>query len=333
MIKFGAIFLLLLSVLSVTAQDIHFTQWMHAPHTYSPAETGDFDGQHRFFANHRNQWSSVTVPFKTFAFMADSRYWTKNQNIGLSGGLIYDVTGDSKFSTTSLLTAASYRFKLPNNRGSLSFGAQPSLTQKKIDLSQLSFDDQFNGNYYDPSIATNEKLPRTSRWYFDVALGVQSTIKINPKNTVEIGASLYNVLKPKQSFFNDDVIRLDRRYNGFLRLNRGISKKLVLQPGILFSSQGKFSSLNIGANLYYDISESKFLKQTLFAGFYGRTKDSGDLILGMEYGNWTFAGSYDFNFSDLVPASNYRGGFELAVIYIIRKEIKRPEYKSCPSYL
>ena len=319
--------------LQLPAQDIHFTQWFHAPHSYSPAETGDFDGKHRFIVNHRNQWSSVTVPFQTFAIYADSRYWTKNHNLGLNGGIIYDVTGDSKFTTTILNSGASYQLKLPKKIGSLTFGIQPSFTQKKIDLTKLSFDNQFNGNVYDQNLPTNENLPRVSRWYFDMAAGIQGNVKLNPLNILEIGFSCFNLLSPKQSFFNEDDIRLDRRYNGFLRLNRALNPKMVIQPGILYSVQGTFSSLNLGANLYFDISQSKYLKQSLFAGIYGRTKDSGDLIIGLEYGNWTFAGSYDFNFSDLVPASNYRGGFELAIIYIIRNELKRPEYKTCPSYL
>lgn len=326
-------FSFLLISLCSHGQDIHFTQWMHAPHTYSPAETGDFDGQHRFIANRRSQWSSVTVPFRTFSIMADSRFWTKNHNLGLGGGIIYDVTGDSRFTTAKIHAGASYFINLPQKKGAFTIGVQPSFTQKKIDMKDLYFDEQFNGNYYDPNLPNSEKLYTTSRWYFDFAAGIQGQLKLNANNLLELGFSLYNILQPNQSFFNELDIPLDIRTNGFMRLNRGIGKKLVIQPGVLYSKQGKFQSLNIGANFYYDISQSKFLKQTLFAGLYGRTKDSGDLIIGMEYGNWTFAFSYDINFSDLVPASNYRGGYEIGIIYILRKELKRPEYKTCPSYL
>jgi type IX secretion system PorP/SprF family membrane protein len=316
------------------SQDIHFTQWMHAPHTYNPAEVGNFNGTHRFHANHRNQWYSVTVPFKTYAIMADSKGLTKNKNLGLGTSVLYDVEGDSKFSTTVFNLAGSYTLKLPGDSvGEITIGVQPSMTQKKLDLTKLNFDNQYNGNFFDPNIAVSESLQRLSRWYFDLALGARGKVIFNQKNYLELGISAYNLLQPKQSFFDAQGVRLDPRLNGIIKLNHQLNEKVLIQPGFLFSKQGKFSSYNLGVNVYYDISTSKYLTQKVFGGIYGRTRDAGDLIVGMVYGDWTVAGSYDFNFSTLVPASNYQGGFEIAVIYIVSKPHKRPAYKSCPPYL
>lgn len=316
------------------AQDIHFTQWMHSPHTYNPAEIGNFNGDHRFHANHRNQWYTVTVPFRTFAIMGDSRSLINVNNLGLGASVLYDVEGDSKFSTTVFNLGGSYAIKLPRDKGSeVSFGVQPSMTQKKLDLTKLNFDNQFNGNYFDGNIPISENLQRLSRWYFDVAVGARGKLIMNDKSYWELGFSAYNLLQPKQSFFDAQGVRLDPRYNATVKLNHRINKKVLIQPGFMMSDQGTFSSYNIGANLYYDISESKYLKQKIFGGIYGRTRDAGNIIAGMMYGDWTVAGSYDFNFSTLVPASGYQGGFEIAVIYIVRKPLERPAYKSCPPYL
>jgi len=330
------IILLLIFALNIqgNAQDIHFTQWMLAPHTYNPAETGNFDGDHRFHTNHRNQWYSVTVPFRTYAIMADSKALTNDKDFGLGTSILYDVEGDSKFSTTIFNLSASYNLKLPGDSvGEISFGIQPSMTQKKLDLTKLNFDNQFNGNYFDPEIPISESLQRLSRWYFDVAIGGRADVRINSKNDFEIGFSAYNLLQPNQSFFNANGVRLDPRYNGIVKLNHQLNSKVVVQPGFLMSMQGTFSSYNLGVNVYYDISTSKYLTQKLFGGLYARTKDAGDIIAGMIYGNWTVAGSYDFNFSSLVPASGFQGGFEIAIVYIVRKPLKRPAYKSCPPYL
>lgn len=316
------------------AQDIHFTQWMHAPHTYNPAEVGNFDGAHRFHANHRNQWYSVTVPFRTYTIMADSRALTKNKNIGLGTSILYDVEGDSKFSTTIFNVAGSYSLKLPGDSvGEITFAVQPSMTQKKLDLTKLNFDNQFNGNFFDPNIPVSESLTRLSRWYFDLALGGRAKVILNHKNDLEFGFSAYNLLQPKQSFFDAQGVRLDPRFNGIIKWNHQFNKKVLIQPGFLMSKQGTFSSYNVGVNVYYDISESKYLTQKLFGGIYARTRDAGDIIVGMMHGDWTVAGSYDFNLSGLVPASNFQGGFEIAVIYIMRKPLSRPAYKSCPPYL
>ena len=80
------------------------------------------------------------------------------------------------------------------------------------------------------------------------------------------------------------------------------------------------------------MSKNEYLKQSVFAGVYFRAVDSGDLILGLRYDDWKVGVSYDVNYSGLVPASRYRGGVELAVIYIIPTGIERPKYKVCPDY-
>lgn len=331
--RFITIFFVL-AFFHLKAQDIHFTQWIHAPHSYNPAQLGNFQGDHRFHANYRNQWSSVTVPFETFAFMADSRKLTKNENFSAGLSALYDVTGDSEFSTTTISAGASYFFKFrKDSLGGIGFAIQPSMTQKKIDLTKLNFDNQFNGNFFDKNLPIGENLNRLSRWYADLAIGTNVRLLADEKNRIELGFSLYNLLKPKQSFYNEDPIRLDRRWNGMVKWDHQLNKKIQLQPSALYSRQGTFYSFNLGANIYYDLSSTKFLTQKVFGGIYARARDAGNLLVGMIHGDWTVAGSYDFNFSTLVPASNFKGGLEIAVIYVIRKALERPVYKSCPPYL
>ncbi len=317
----------------IKAQDIHFTQWMHAPHTYSPSSIGDFDGEYRFHGNYRNQWSSVTVPFTTFAGMVESNLVSKYaQGFSTAAGLIYDVSGDSKFSTTHLSTGLGYEFCLPDSNGVFRLGALPTATQKKIDLNALKFDNQYNGYYYDGSLSIGENLPRLSRWYFDFALGVEYSNELSDKFKLRTGFAVYNILSPQQSFFNNNDIRLDRRYSFQFDGAYEFSKNILIKPGVQFSNQGRYYSVNFGGIFEYDLSKSIYFEQILFAGVYFRTVDSGDLIVGLNYDHWRFGVSYDINYSGLVPASNYRGGVELAVIYIIPREIIRPKYKVCPDY-
>ena len=65
----------------ITCQDIHFSQFNLAPLNLNPAMTGSFNGDYRFVGNLRNQWSSVTVPYKTFAFSVEKN---KVYNIALT---------------------------------------------------------------------------------------------------------------------------------------------------------------------------------------------------------------------------------------------------------
>ncbi|HMZ89019.1 MAG TPA: type IX secretion system membrane protein PorP/SprF, partial [Chitinophagales bacterium] len=53
---------------SVTyAQDIHFSQFFAAPILVNPANTGNFIGSARIGLNYRDQWGSVTIPYRTFS--------------------------------------------------------------------------------------------------------------------------------------------------------------------------------------------------------------------------------------------------------------------------
>lgn len=331
-IRLILIFILFLS--NVNGQDIHYTQWMNAPYQYSPSLAGQFDGTHRIIANHRNQWSSVTVPFITFGAMADSRTLLKIPRLNAIGGVLYDVTGDSRFTTMRLQLGASYEIPLLNDSiGSLFLGVLPSINQRRLNLKNLNFDSQFNGFLFDENLSSNESLSTLSNTYFDLSLGSHFNINLSKKASVILGASMYNVFKPKQSFFEDNSITLDSRYNVFSELSYQYNAKWKFLPGLLISKQGTYYSRNFGLRSLLDLSESIYLKQSLILGAYLRTYDSGDLIVGYEYDSWTFTGSYDFNFSDLVPASNYRGGIELSIIYIFKDKIPAPKFKFCPDYL
>ena len=53
-----------------------------------------------------------------------------------------------------------------------------------------------------------------------------------------------------------------------------------------------------------------------------------------EYKDWFVGLSYDINTSTLVPASKARGGFEIAVRYIMyRFKPKRIEHRVCPDFI
>ena len=134
------------------AQDIHFSQFMSSPMNLNPALTGNFDGSYRFIGNGRRQWSSVTIPYQTLGISADANNFLRLKNVGTGISLYQDRTGDSHFSTLQFNIAASYRIKL--NKDSTHFitlGIQSGITSRRIDYSNLTYDNQFNGFVYDPT--------------------------------------------------------------------------------------------------------------------------------------------------------------------------------------
>ena len=57
----------------VVAQDIHFSQFFNAPLALGPGMIGQFDGEYRANGIFRQQWRSVTVPYRTFGLGGDAQ--------------------------------------------------------------------------------------------------------------------------------------------------------------------------------------------------------------------------------------------------------------------
>ncbi|MFT4679054.1 MAG: type IX secretion system PorP/SprF family membrane protein [Flavobacteriales bacterium] len=327
--------LLILLPLLGSAQDIHFSQFDVAPMNYNPAMTGQFNGDFRFIGNQRTQWKSVTTPYSTFGGSIDARNMNKISGLGTGLSIYQDKAGDSRLSTLQVNAAASWLIPVSTDSlHTVSFGAQLGFTHKKIDYSQLRYDNQWNGLAFDPSIDPNEPNNRDSRTYLNFNVGGGYYWKPKKRTEIYAGFGMFNLNTPKQSFYNEPSVRLNMRFNLHANAAFPISQEIDLLPSVLFQKQGKFKELIIGAAGRYIINDKGGLYRTVFVGMYMRTSDAGYLMAGVDYDNWRAAVSYDINVSNLRPASNARGGLELSLIYIIRK-LRMPEIQDriCPEYI
>ncbi|MCC6600089.1 MAG: PorP/SprF family type IX secretion system membrane protein [Crocinitomicaceae bacterium] len=311
-----AIVLLFISAL-ISAQDIHFSQFNQAPTNLNPGLTGQFKGLYRIIANQRTQWRSVTIPYSTFGLSADTpRALGPNFGAGLS--VFLDKAGDSRLSTTVVNISIAKSIDIREDKSAqLVPGIMIGITSMKIDYSKLNYDNQWNGITYDPSIDPDEKFSRNSRAYLNLNLGASYIQRWKNNRELIAGASLYNLSAPKQSFFNDGYVRLDPRLNlhGLYRFE--LNKDWQMAPSILFISQGKYKEVDIGGQAYYVFQKESWMYRAAYFGAYGRAGDAGFLVAGMKYDNWDVGLSYDINTSNLRPASNAKGGFEISVIYIV----------------
>ena len=330
-----AFFILPSSFCLLHSQDIHFSQYFEAPANLNPAFVGQFDGDYRLIFNHRDQWRSVTRPYTTSGGSFDA---TNVVTDGLGAGLsIYrDITGDSRLQTVQVLGGVSKDFGYSkDSTGWFVSGAQIGFTNRSINYDDLRFDEQWNGQgYYDPSIAHSEQFQRNARSYFQLNWGISYAKLFDDGSDLKVGWGVFNLNQPKQSFFDNDAIKLDLRNSFHAVSNIVINEEWIAQPRVQAAFQGKYTEVLIGGNAKYVVNNTGGIYRTVFGGFHYRSKDAGYLMLGMEYDEWTVGLSYDFNLSSLTVASNGRGGFELSIQYIIRK---RPEMKFersiCPDYI
>lgn len=316
------------------AQDVHYSQFLYSPFTLNPALTGDFDGRYRLGFNHRQQWRSISKPFQTTGLWADSRNFlnVKNTNVGIN--LNYDVAGITEYNTIHVSIPLSYRIKVSKDSvHHIQLGAQPGFNYQSINTSNITTDAQWNGYQHNPNTATNESLNNTNFGYFDLAVGVSYHLNLNKSNWTA-GFGMSNLFQPKKKFTNDPNAVLPRRYNIHVGGKASLGAKWFATPGLVYSRQERFQEFLLGSEINYILNPAPYKYRVLFAGIWNRGNDAAIGNLGMYYNNWRVAFSYDLNYSPLHSSSNYRGGWEVSVIYILRDLLpKRNHFKYCPNYI
>jgi type IX secretion system PorP/SprF family membrane protein len=337
LLKVLKVLLLLLVCDSATAQDIHYSQFNSSPKNLTPAQTGLFDGDWRFVGNYRSQWLAVPVPYKTFSLAADTRFSKLLKNDVPAAGLVIntDKAGDSKFTTFQALASLAYIKKLTaDSTNFLSLAIQPGFTTKSFNVNGLTFDNQYNGDTYDKNLLSGENFPKTRITYFELGAGLAYLWKKNARNQINIGISALHLTQPKQSFFNNEEIKLDMKTCVSGLAEFPIAEKLDVIPTFMYQSQGKFKETLIGGFGKYYLKPINGLTTAVSLGAFYRLKDAFIVVANMDYKNFNVGVSYDVNISGLIPATNRRGAFELSVIYIFKKEpVFIAKKRVCPIYM
>jgi type IX secretion system PorP/SprF family membrane protein len=317
------------------AQDIHYSQFDYSPLNLNPANAGLFKGSYRFAGNYRQQWRSVTVPYSTFSLSADGFEPLQKKNLGAGIQINHDIAGDSRFRTFQCNLSGAYLLPFKNDSTTrISLGATLGISARSLTYDALYFDNQYDGIQYNPSLANGENFNRESRAYMNLQLGAAFYRQLSLRNFITGGIALGNILKPKQSYFDVNSIKLDRRFNVHATLNYALDAQFELVPSVMGQFQGKYKEIIFGSQLRYIMLNEKGEFRAVKTGLFYRTRDAGYIMAGIDYNNWTGSVSYDLNFSKLVPASQHRGAIEFSVIYIINvfnpKMIQR---RICPNYI
>jgi type IX secretion system PorP/SprF family membrane protein len=323
--------------LTCLSQDIHLSQFNASPQNLNPAQTGLFDGDWRFVGNHKSQWSAIPVPYKTYSLSVDTRL-KKEFKGGTPGlGLIVntDKSGDSKFKTTQVAVSLAYIKKLGTDSTQfISIGIQPGFSTKSFNVNALTFDNQFDGTNYNPGLSSGENFSKTRIIYFDFGSGATYLWRKNQRTQASIGLAASHLNLPKQTFFIDKDVKLDVKTTLSGIAQFPVSAQIDVLPTFLYQRQGKFKETILGLFGKYHLQPINGLPAAVSVGGFYRLKDAFILSVGMEYRSFNVGLSYDVNTSKLTQATNNRGGFEISIIYILKKD--RPfvaKKRVCPIYM
>ena len=306
---------ILWSVISF-AQDIHYSQFYASPLTLNPALTGINECNYRAAAMYRNQWHSITTPYQTPSISFDInnvlQRLIKKGTFSLGGLLLDDKAGTGNLQNLSIMGSLAYQRPLNASRKlNGSIGLQVGYVQKKLDFTKLTWEDQFNGQTFDPTINPQENF-KDKFSYVDLNAGLYFSFAASKNIDIFLGGAGFHIIPPKEKFLSggpDNKLAMRIVGHGGLRL--GLTEKLDLIPQLLFMTQASAREINAGASVAYKLTTDV----KLFAGGYYRVQDAVIAMVGIDYKRIRLGLSYDVNTSSLKEASNSNGGFEISLSY------------------
>ncbi|MBS1510019.1 MAG: PorP/SprF family type IX secretion system membrane protein [Bacteroidetes bacterium] len=302
---------------TATAQDLHFSQFFNSPLTTNPANTGFLpDVDYRIGANYRNQWSSImTVPYKTMSVFGDAQVFRdklENGWLGIGGVILSDVAGRGSLRSDKIYGSLAYHQQLGNS-SLLSAGFNVGWVNKRIDVSKLTFPDQFDGKFFENPV-TSVVLTNSSVSYLDIQAGMNYAYFPQENVYINAGYSIQHVNRPIETFFSDNAVdnRISMRHIGFLNAILKLNDKVIINPNAYFTTQAKSTELMMGMNGNYNLTE--YGEKQLIAGLYYRLGDAISPMLGLELNNLRFMFSYDATLSSLNKFNGYRGASEISIV-------------------
>ncbi len=278
--------LLLCLTKTAQAQDVHFSQYYFSPLSLNPANTGNYKGDYRLFANYRSQWRTLDNGFNTYSVGGDINYFPKNINIS-PGILILNDQSAKYLKVTKIFPSFALHHKLAGFK--LHLGIQPGVVIKSIDFYKHSFPNQLNWNTgaFDNSLPNIETNVGQRFTFFDLNMGFGASRRLG-KFEPEIGLAFFHLNKPKESFLDNtnNTLPIRQAYN--VSINYSVTPIIILNFHSLYGATTKASDLVSGLNLEFVLSRGPFFDNSVFAGFmwrngFDRNVDAGVITAGLKY--------------------------------------------------
>ncbi len=320
-----------------SAQDPNFSQFFASPLTLNPALTGKFDGVYRVAGNFRDQWPTINSAFVTKTGSIDfgilKNRLTDIDQLGVGILAMTDRAGDGVLVTNSAGLSLAYHKGLDENGyHQIGAGFQGTYTNKRLDITKVVFEDELTPLGFVPGttgeIFTNKQINVS---YVDVNAGVLYSGTTNGYNNFYIGASMYHINRPKESFQGGQYLLAART-----TLQAGgkipIGSYNFLHVSAIHSIQAKAHNTVAGGAFSYNVNQNEENPVNVFIGGWYRFNDAAIPYIGLEFSGIHIGATYDANTSSLKPASNTRGGMEISLIYIKKPIDPNARKLNCPRF-
>lgn len=345
--------LILALPITMSAQDIHWSQYYASPLTLNPAQTGLVNRDYRVAVNYRTQNYTVSSnPYVTGAISYDMPILTgklpEGDALGIGGLVFYDKAGTGALqNVTGGLSFAYHKALGHNKEHTVSLGAQALFVSKSINFDKLHFGDQLDPRMPGIYLPTAENFQNTDVSYPDFNVGLLYTGKLNDKSTLYGGFSYYHITRPEERFLGQSATLVDSNGNSVTKLHSEYSVYFggatqlndytTLFGSALYQSQGPAQEILIGAATGFILNPAhrgEVGNTTLYLGAWYRLNDAIIPYVGFEWTSFQLGFSYDVNVSQFQNATLSQGAYEVSLIYngIFNKTQKKRYNFSCPKF-
>lgn len=327
----------LFAVVSVSsAQDPNFSQFFSSPLTLNPALTGKFDGVYRVAGNYRNQWPTINNAFTTMTASVDfgvlKNHIPEFDQFGIGFMAFSDKSGNGVLQNNYAAFSMAYHKGLDENGyHQIGAGFQTTYVNKRLDVTKVVFEDQLTPLGFTGVTSEIFANNQVNVKYMDVNAGVFYNGSTNGYNNFYLGASMYHINRPKESFQGGNFV-----LNSRTTLQAG--GKVPVGPYNFFhfaanySMQAKAHNTMVGGAYALNLNANEENPTTVYFGSWYRFGDAVIPYVGLEFGELHIGASYDVNTSSLKPASNVRGGGEISLIYIKKPVDPNAKKLNCPKF-
>ena len=303
------------------AQDFTFSQFYEQPLLRNPALAGLFTGDLRVSMAYRDQWGSVTVPFRTTSLSIEHKIPVGDSHdvVTIGSQMSMDAAGDIRLKRTQFLPAVNFHKSLNEERDtylSLAFMGGPVSSQ--FDASQLKLGDQFVGGSYDPGNSTSQPVTNSSYSYWDLSTGLCFSTVFENNTKFYIAAGLAHFTKPTiRSLTTTTAEFLAPKLSLNVGANAPIGDKGHFISFVDYYSQNGNHQLLGGVLFGLDVSEydPEEGSAAFYLGTFMRWNDAVIPVVKLDFNHMSLGVSYDVNISKLRTVSNWRGGLELTLAY------------------
>jgi type IX secretion system PorP/SprF family membrane protein len=342
---FPAFFLLLSFKTSLRGQDPAFSQFFASPLTLNPALTGKFNGIVRVAGNYRNQWPTINNAFITSTVSVDGGIFKNRLPDGDVWGLglmaMTDRTANGILTSNYISLSTSYHKSLDeDNYNQIGLGFQGTYANKRLDGTKLEFEDQLDqqGGWTIPS---EESISghQVDLNYLDMNFGALFNGSSDGINNYYLGASLYHINRPQESFIGNSYYTLNPRLTihgggSFPLASSGSDMTQYVHFSGLYSRQANALDIELGGAWSANVNNDSENPINLYIGSWVRFNNVTDAIipyLGLDFDSFTLGITYDVNVSALKTASESVGGIEVSLIYVKRPSDGRKPI-ACPKF-